>query len=80
MAAVGTLMETILLARSSAFDMMSAARLVHKAVEGLLEGLAPQSSNQDLMMRFRDCHVLVLRAMQDPRAYGASWTNKMVTR
>jgi len=29
--------------------------------------------------RYRDCHIVVLKALQDQRAYGPQWTNKHVT-
>jgi len=79
-AAVGSLMEAVMVARGNAFDMMTAVRLVQKAVEGLLDGLSSHPNAQDLMMRYRDCHILVLKGLQDTRAYGPQWTNKTVTR
>lgn len=51
-----------------------------KGVEGLLEGYNPLAGDHDLTVRFRDCHLLVLKALQDPRAYGPDWTNKQLTR
>lgn len=35
---------------------------------------------QAVTARYRECHVLVLKALQDQRAYGSQWTNKHVTR
>lgn len=32
------------------------------------------------MIRFRDGHLLVLKALADPRVYGHQWTSKQVTR
>ena len=56
-----------------------------RAVEGLMEGLlmasipgAPETPEQ--ATRFRDCHLLVLKFLQDHRVYGPQWTNKQVTR
>nr|CAD7424776.1 unnamed protein product [Timema monikensis] len=71
--------EALLVARRSR-DVMSAATLLQKAVEGLLDGLTPVANDQDLMARYRDIHLRVLKALQDPRAYGMQWTNKQVTR
>ena len=52
-----------------------------QAVDGLLDGLtAMPATDAELMFRFRDCHLLVLRGLQDHRAYGPQWTNKQVTR
>lgn len=52
-----------------------------KAVEGLIDG-APQSAaiDPDMTLRFKDAHLRVLKALQDPRMYGVQWTNKHVTR
>ncbi len=51
-----------------------------QAVEGLLEGYTPGAMEPELALRYRDCHVLVLKSLQDQRAYGPQWTNKQVTR
>ena len=51
-----------------------------QAVEGLLDGLVSVPSDPELMLRYRDCHLLVLKGLQDHRAYGSQWTNKQVTR
>lgn len=51
-----------------------------QAMEGLLDGLVGGTTDHDLMMRYRDCHLLVLKGLQDHRAYGTATTNKQVTR
>uniref|UniRef100_A0A673Y1S3 CCR4-NOT transcription complex subunit 1 n=1 Tax=Salmo trutta TaxID=8032 RepID=A0A673Y1S3_SALTR len=49
-----------------------------KAVEGLLD--ATSGADADLLLRYRECHLLVLKALQDGRAYGPLWCNKQITR
>uniref|UniRef100_A0A8B9M3Y7 CCR4-NOT transcription complex subunit 1 n=1 Tax=Accipiter nisus TaxID=211598 RepID=A0A8B9M3Y7_9AVES len=49
-----------------------------KAVEGLLD--ATSGADADLLLRYRECHLLVLKALQDGRAYGSPWCNKQITR
>jgi CCR4-NOT transcription complex subunit 1 len=51
-----------------------------QAVEGILDGLPSMANDPELMVRHRDIHLRVLKALQDPRAYGMQWTNKQVTR
>jgi len=51
-----------------------------QAVEGILDGLPSMSNDPELVIRHRDIHLRVLKALQDPRAYGVPWTNKQVTR
>uniref|UniRef100_A0A8P0TQK9 CCR4-NOT transcription complex subunit 1 n=1 Tax=Canis lupus familiaris TaxID=9615 RepID=A0A8P0TQK9_CANLF len=48
------------------------------AVEGLLD--ATSGADADLLLRYRECHLLVLKALQDGRAYGSPWCNKQITR
>ncbi|XP_069701670.1 CCR4-NOT transcription complex subunit 1 isoform X3 [Periplaneta americana] len=79
---VGTLhnlLEALIIARKSR-DAMSAVALVQKAVEGLLDTMTTMQNDPDQMMRYREIHLRVLKALQDPRAYGMQWTNKQVTR
>ncbi len=73
------LMESVLLARNSR-EIVTALALLQKAVDGLLDGLSGVPADPELMLRFRDCHLIVLRGLQDHRAYGPQWTNKQVTR
>uniref|UniRef100_A0A673N6D0 CCR4-NOT transcription complex subunit 1 n=1 Tax=Sinocyclocheilus rhinocerous TaxID=307959 RepID=A0A673N6D0_9TELE len=49
-----------------------------KAVEGLLD--ATSGADPDLLLSYRECHLLVLKALQDGRAYGPQWCNKQITR
>ena len=51
-----------------------------QAVEGLLEGVGPLASDAELSLRYRDCHLIVLRGLQDPRGYGPMWTARHVTK
>lgn len=51
-----------------------------QAVEGFLEGYNHSITDAEFAQRFRDCHILVLKGLQDPRARGPQWTNKQVTR
>ena len=51
-----------------------------QTVEGLLEGLSSSITDSEFAQRFRDCHLLILKGLQDPRAFGPQWTNKHITR
>ncbi|CAB3987607.1 CCR4-NOT transcription complex subunit 1 isoform X5 [Paramuricea clavata] len=77
--AIVGLLDVLVTARTSR-DSVSLARVVHKAVKGLLEGLNPIPSDTELALRYRDCHLVVLRSLQDPRACGPHWTGKHVTK
>lgn len=33
-----------------------------------------------MAMRYREIHIRVLKALQDPRMYGVQWTNKHIAR
>ena len=77
-AALTSLREAVLMAPHMR-DMVTASALVLKAVEGLLEDRAPVS-DPELTLRYRECHLLVLKYLQDPRAHGQQWVNKQVTR
>lgn len=75
-----TLLEAVAMARNSR-EVVTALALLTKAVEGLLEGYTPATIEPpELALRYRDCHILVLKALQDQRAYGQQWTNKQITR
>ena len=88
-AALHDLRDAVLVARQSR-DVATAIGLLQKAVEGLLEGVTPAGGapgggtggggESEAMLRYRDCHLLALKALQDQRAYGPQWTNKQVTR
>ncbi|XP_076065903.1 CCR4-NOT transcription complex subunit 1 isoform X3 [Oratosquilla oratoria] len=76
------LLEGLLLTRTSR-DTHTVQLLLRKAVENLLEGTRDHSSEPELnhlALRFRDCHLIVLKAMADPRSYGIGWTAKQVTK
>ena len=68
--AIGSLLDAVILARSSRDH--GAQQLVQKAFEGLLESLTSFTSGNDpeAVARFRDAHLLVLKALQEPQAYG----------
>nr|XP_020459964.1 CCR4-NOT transcription complex subunit 1 isoform X3 [Monopterus albus] len=75
--AVRCLLEAVAVARNSR-DGIAALGLLQKAVEGLLD--ATSGADADLLLRYRECHLLVLKALQDGRAYGPQWCNKQITR
>uniref|UniRef100_A0A8C8IEM9 CCR4-NOT transcription complex subunit 1 n=1 Tax=Oncorhynchus tshawytscha TaxID=74940 RepID=A0A8C8IEM9_ONCTS len=75
--ALRSLLEAVALARNSR-DGIAALGLLQKAVEGLLD--ATSGADADLLLRYRECHLLVLKALQDGRAYGSQWCNKQITR
>jgi CCR4-NOT transcription complex subunit 1 len=76
---IHSLLDAVVQARNSR-DNNAAVRLLHKAVEGLLDEVTPLPSDQELALRFRDCHLIVLRGLQDPRGYGINWTARHVTK
>lgn len=75
---VRALLDAIVLARSSR-SVVAAITLLQKAVEGLLEGLAAFPNDTEIL-RFRDAHLMVLKALQDTRAFGQQWVNRQVTK
>ena len=76
------LLETLIVVRNSRepVSMVTASSLVQKAVEGLLEHLQGIGTDQEVMLRFRECNLMVLKGLQEMRLYGVHWTNKQVTR
>lgn len=77
-----SLREGLLLTRSNR-DAHAAQLLLRKAVENLLEGsreFPTEPELNQLALRFRDCHLIVLKAMADHRSYGVLWTSKNVTK
>lgn len=72
-------LDAVMYARSSR-DMGSIETLLQKTINGLMELYTNNTTEQELMGRFRDCHILVLKCLQDPRAYGPVWLKKQVTR
>ncbi|KAF8774617.1 CCR4-NOT transcription complex subunit 1 like protein [Argiope bruennichi] len=77
--ALHSLLEAVLMARNTR-EMTSAVALLQKAVDGFLEGMCQAASDSDVSMRFRDGHLLVMKALADPRVYGHQWTSKQITR
>ncbi|XP_054715657.1 CCR4-NOT transcription complex subunit 1-like [Uloborus diversus] len=77
--ALHNLLDAVLVARSSR-ELPSAVSLLQKAVDGFLEGMCQVAGDNEIMLRFRDGHLLVLKALADPRMYGHQWTSKQVTR
>ncbi|KAI5617284.1 CCR4-NOT transcription complex subunit 1, partial [Silurus asotus] len=72
-----SLLEAVVMARNSR-DGITALGLLQKAVEGLLD--ATSGADAELLLSYRECHLLVLKALQDSRAYGPQWCNKQITR
>ncbi|XP_041123615.1 CCR4-NOT transcription complex subunit 1 isoform X3 [Polyodon spathula] len=75
--ALRSLLDAVVVARNSR-ETIAALGLLQKAVEGLLD--ATSGADADLLLRYRECHLLVLKALQDGRAYGSQWCNKQITR
>ncbi|XP_029908642.1 CCR4-NOT transcription complex subunit 1 isoform X3 [Myripristis murdjan] len=75
--ALRSLLEAVAMARNSR-EGIAALGLLQKAVDGLLD--ATSGADADLLLRYRECHLLVLKALQDGRAYGPQWCNKQITR
>lgn len=79
--ALHSLLEAIILTRRSR-DGNVAVQLLKKAVDGLLDAPTMSSGLMDseILMRYREVHLRILKCLQDQRAYGMAWTNKNVTR
>ncbi|XP_013136530.1 PREDICTED: CCR4-NOT transcription complex subunit 1 isoform X2 [Papilio polytes] len=77
-----TLLECLVIARRNR-DIVSGCNLLQRAVEGLLDGHIIQSGvnaeHVDLMTRYRDIHLRVLKLLEDARVYGHVWTTKQIT-
>ncbi|KAG1691673.1 CCR4-NOT transcription complex subunit 1 [Nymphon striatum] len=72
--------DALVSARNSR-DLHVSVNLLHKVVEGLFDGLGPQlNSDSELAFRYKESHMLVMKALQDPRAYGTQWTTRQVTK
>lgn len=52
-----------------------------QAVEGLLDLAQPPASADplEMMTRYRDIHLRVLKLLEDARVYGHIWTSKQIT-
>lgn len=75
-----SLLESFFMVRNTR-DAVAATSLIQKAVVGLLESLQGlDQERQDVKLTIRECHLMVLKAMQEIRTFGQSWTNKQVTR
>jgi len=79
MAALAQLLETLHIARTTK-EVSSVVILIQKAVESLMEGLTPGlQAEPEMLARYRDANLLVMRALADQRAYGPNWTGRQVT-
>merc|ERR1719266_1741022 len=79
MASLNVLLESLHVARTSK-EVSSVILLIGKVVESLLEGVTPGLQIEpEMLARFRDANILVLRALADQRAYGPNWTGRQVT-
>ncbi|XP_063987616.1 CCR4-NOT transcription complex subunit 1 [Diachasmimorpha longicaudata] len=80
-AALHNLLESIILTRRSR-DAGAAMSLLKKSVEGLLDGPTISSGviDTEIILRYREVHLRILKCLQDQRAYGMQWTNKHSTR
>ncbi|XP_059059892.1 CCR4-NOT transcription complex subunit 1-like isoform X2 [Achroia grisella] len=77
-----SLLECLYIARRNR-DIVSGCTLLQKAVEGLLDGhmVQPGASGDhlEMMTRYRDIHIRVLKLLEDGRVYGHAWTTKQIT-
>ncbi|CAH4038649.1 unnamed protein product [Pieris brassicae] len=77
-----TLLECLIMARRNR-DFVSGYTLLQRAVEGLLDGHIVQpgtnTEHVEMMTRYRDIHLRVLKLLQDARVYGHAWTTKQIT-
>uniref|UniRef100_A0A2A4JSL1 CCR4-NOT transcription complex subunit 1 n=1 Tax=Heliothis virescens TaxID=7102 RepID=A0A2A4JSL1_HELVI len=77
-----SLLECLCIARRNR-DFVSGCALLQKAVEGLLDGhiVQPGTSSEhvEMMARYRDIHLRVLKLLEDQRVYGHVWTTKQIT-
>ncbi|XP_030040329.1 CCR4-NOT transcription complex subunit 1 isoform X2 [Manduca sexta] len=76
------LLECMFIARRNR-DIVSGCTLLQKAVEGILDGHIVQSAvsseHIEMMGRYRDIHLRVLKLLEDARVYGHVWTTKQIT-
>jgi len=65
-------------------DRAAASLVAQKAVEGLsaiyANSMTQLGTDQEVILRMRDCHVLVLKAYTEHPMFGMPWTSKEVTR
>jgi hypothetical protein len=75
-----SLHETMMVVRGSR-DPVFGAALVQRAMDNLLESAQQmQGVDQDTLIRYREINLCILKALQDPLAFGVQWTNKHVAR
>jgi len=75
-----SLHETMMVVRSSR-DPTFGASLVQRALDNLLESTQQmQGVEPDALIRYREINLCILKALQDPLAFGIQWTNKQVAR
>lgn len=75
-----SLHETMMVVRGSR-DPTFGAALVQRAMDNLLESAQQmQGVDQDTLIRYREINLCILKALQDPLAFGVQWTNKHVAR
>ncbi|VVC86298.1 unnamed protein product [Leptidea sinapis] len=76
------LLECLLMARRSC-DLVSGFALLQRAVDGLLDSHTPHQSSSpehiDMMNRYRDTHLRVLKLLEESRLYGPAWTTNQIT-
>lgn len=75
-----SLQDAILGARTSKDVLSAGALLLHHVIDGFLKGCSVSVADTDLATSFRDCHLFILKELQDQRAFGPQWTNKQITR
>ncbi|CAG4984058.1 unnamed protein product [Parnassius apollo] len=77
-----TLLECLIIARRNR-DIVSGCALLQRSVEGLLDGHIAQpganTEHVEMMTRYRDIHLRVLKLLEDARVYGHVWTTKQIT-
>jgi len=79
MAGLQQLLDSLRTARQNR-EVSSIIVLIGKAVENLLEGLTVGvQAEPDMLARYRDANLLVLKALADQRAYGPNWTSRQAT-
>lgn len=75
-----TLLGQAVASARSSMDRGSAMQLVQKAVEGICEQFTLTITDSDNILRFRECHTLVLKAFAEHRSFGLLWVTKEVTK
>lgn len=60
-------------------ELGSSIAIVQKCVEGLQDTVV-QHNEHDVILKFREITIRILKSLQDPRAFGQQWVIKQVTR